>query len=98
VGWGELSLQKGLGFRVQGSTEARSALRPTSSLYHISAAKGKVILCNLTSAKQSRLDKEGKKCNGTSAMLSMTSAQLLLMNQFFDLLRTTVIIVYKESP
>jgi len=57
---------------------SRSALRPTSCVYHISAAKGKVILCNLTSAKQSRLDREdGMKCNGTSAMLLMTSAKSL---------------------
>jgi hypothetical protein len=34
-------------------------------VYHISAGKGKVILCTLTSAKQSRLDREdGKQCNG----------------------------------
>jgi hypothetical protein len=47
-------------------------------VYHISAGQGKVILCTLTSAKQSRLDREdGKKCNGTSAMLLMTSAKLL---------------------
>jgi hypothetical protein len=39
-------------------------------VYHISAGKGKVILCTLTSAKQSRLDREDeKKCNGTSAKL-----------------------------
>jgi hypothetical protein len=48
----------------------RDALTPTTSVYHMSAGKGKVILCTLTSAKQSRLDREdGKKCNGTSAML-----------------------------
>jgi hypothetical protein len=64
----------------RGVGRSRSALRPTSFVYHISAAKGKMILCNLTSAKQSRLDREdGKKCNGTSAMLLMTSAKSLLM-------------------
>jgi hypothetical protein len=49
-------------------------------MYHISARKGKVILCTLTSAKQNKLDREDKKkCNGTSAMLLMTNAKLLFM-------------------
>jgi hypothetical protein len=34
-----------------------------------------MILCTLPSAKQNKLDrKDKKKCNGTSAMLLMTSA------------------------
>jgi hypothetical protein len=49
-------------------------------MYHINARKGKVILCTLTSAKQSKLErKDKKKCNGTSATLLMTNAKNLVM-------------------